>query len=104
VKTRSLIMVVTATALVMIAPTTSLAGAPAAFEAKCKPCHSIGGVGGTMAAMGGPLDGVGSKRDAKWLTEYFKDPKSKFPEAKMPKMELTGAEWKELTDYMLSLK
>jgi len=102
--TRTLITLIATVALAMIAPAGSRADAPAVYNAKCKPCHSVGGVGGSMAAMGGPLDGVGSKRDAAWLTEYLKDPKSKFPEAKMPRMKLTDAELKKLTDYVLSLK
>jgi len=31
----------------------------------------LGGVTGPMAKVGGPLDGVGSKRDEVWLRAYF---------------------------------
>ena len=47
--------------------------ASALYDKKCKSCHSLGGVAGPMAKVGGPLDGVGSKRDEAWLRAYFKD-------------------------------
>ena len=74
------------------------------YDKKCKACHSIGGVGGPMAKMGGALDDVGSKRDEAWLRAYFKDPKSKVPDAKMPKLSLTDDEWNSVVAYMLTLK
>jgi nitric oxide reductase subunit C len=76
----------------------------ALYEQKCKVCHSIGNERGKMADKGGPLDGVGSKRDAAWLTKYLTDPKSVMPEAKMPKMKMTDAEIADYVAYMLSLK
>lgn len=74
------------------------------YAQKCETCHSIHGVGGKMAKLGGPLDDVGSTRDAAWLKAYFQDPKSKLPDAKMPKLKLTDEEWDAVTQYMLSLK
>jgi cytochrome c2 len=75
------------------------------FEAKkCIACHSLGTQKGAMAKLGGPLDGVGAKRDAAWLKGYFADPKSKIPSSKMPKQKLTEKEIEDLTEYMLSLK
>ena len=74
------------------------------YDQKCKACHSIGGVGGPMAKMGGPLDNVGSQRDAEWLRAYFKDPKSKIENSKMPKMNLSEADWDAVIQYMLTLK
>jgi nitric oxide reductase subunit C len=76
----------------------------ALYEQKCKVCHSIGSERGKMADKGGPLDGVGSKRDAAWLTKYLTDPKSVMPDAKMPKMKMTEAEIADHVAYMLSLK
>ena len=76
----------------------------ALYDKKCKSCHSIGGQGGKFADKGGPLDGVGSKRDEAWLRAYFADPKSKIPDAKMPKLKLAPAEWDALVKYMLTLK
>ncbi len=75
------------------------------FEAKkCISCHSLGSEKGAMAKLGGPLDGIGSKRDATWLKAYLADPKSKIPNAKMPKQNLSDKEVDELTQYMLTLK
>jgi cytochrome c6 len=76
----------------------------AVYEKKCKSCHSIGGAGGPMAKMGGPLDDAGSKHDAAWLEAYFKDPKSKKPDAKMPKVSLTDDEMSAVVAYMQTLK
>ena len=80
------------------------AGAPEVYDKKCKLCHSIKGEGGKQAEKGGALDGVGAKRDAAWLEKYIADPKATMPDAKMPKMKLSGDEMKALVDYMLSLK
>jgi mono/diheme cytochrome c family protein len=74
------------------------------YDQKCKACHSIGGVGGPMAKLGGPLDDVGAKRDEAWLRAYLKDPKSKIPDSKMPKMNLSDAEWDAVIKYLLTLK
>ena len=75
------------------------------FEAKkCISCHSLGSEKGAMAKLGGPLDGVGSKRDAAWLKSYLADPKSKIPNAKMPKQKLDEKEIEDLTQYALTLK
>lgn len=82
----------------------SAADGKALYDAKCKACHSIAGDAGPMAALGGPLDGVGSKRDEAWLKAYFADPTSKIADAKMPKMSLPDDEWQALIVYMLTLK
>ena len=75
------------------------------FETKkCINCHSLGSEKGAMAKLGGPLDGVGAKRDAAWLKGYLMDPKSKIPNSKMPKQNLTEKEIDDLTQYMLGLK
>jgi mono/diheme cytochrome c family protein len=74
------------------------------YDKKCAACHTLKGQAGKFADKGGPLDGVGSKRDEAWLRAYFADPKSKIPDAKMPKMKLSPAEWDTLVSYMLSLK
>lgn len=87
-----------------LAATASAADPPAVYKTKCELCHSIGGQGGMKKDLGGPLDGVGTKRDEAWLRAYFADPKSKIPDAKMPKMPLSPAEWDEIVAYMLTLK
>jgi cytochrome c2 len=74
------------------------------YDQKCKTCHSIGSDAGKMANIGGKLDGVGSKRDAAWLKAYIADPKSKMPDAKMPKVKLEPAQLDDIVAYMLTLK
>ena len=74
------------------------------YQKKCKLCHSIKGEGGKQAEKGGPLDGVGGKRDRAWLEKYLQDPKSMLPESKMPKLKYTDDELKALVDYLLTLK
>jgi cytochrome c2 len=73
-------------------------------DKKCIMCHSLGDQKGTAAQLGGALDKVGSNRDADWLKGYLVDPKSKMPDAKMPKQKLTEKELDDLVAYMLSLK
>jgi nitric oxide reductase subunit C len=75
----------------------------AIYEKQCKLCHSIAGEGGKQADKGGPLDGVGKKRDAAWMKGYFSDPKSAIPDSKMPKMKLTDEQWADVIAYMLTL-
>ncbi len=71
---------------------------------KCISCHSLGAEKGAMAKLGGPLDGVGAKRDAAWLKGYLVDPKSQIPNAKMPKQNLNDKDVDELVQYLLSIK
>ncbi len=75
------------------------------FETKkCIACHSLGAEKGAMAKLGGPLDGVGAKRDAAWLKAYLADPKSQIPNAKMPKQNLSEKEIDDLVQYMQTIK
>jgi mono/diheme cytochrome c family protein len=93
------------TALTLVALTAPAFGqAPEVFDKKCKACHSVAGVGGPMAKMGGALDGVGAKHDEAYLTAYLKDPKSKMPTSKMPKVTLTDDETSAVVKYLLTLK
>jgi mono/diheme cytochrome c family protein len=76
----------------------------ALYEKKCKVCHSVGGDGGKMAHVGGPLDGVGKKHDAGWLEKYLADPKAAKPDSKMPKVKLTEPELKDVVAFLLTLQ
>jgi len=95
---------VVASIALLSAATAWAADAPEIYNKKCKSCHSVAGVAGPMAKMGGPLDGVGGKRDEAWLKAYLADPKSKMPEAKMPKVALSEDELKAVLAYLSSLK
>jgi len=93
-------------AVAFMAPTPSLADEDikAFYVEKCEVCHSLGGKGGKMAAVGGALDGVGSKRDAEWMRTYLTAPKTVMPEAKMPVIKMTDQQLDAMTAYMMSLK
>jgi cytochrome c2 len=92
---------------VAVGPTLAWAGAAegkATYDKMCKTCHSIAGEGGKMASTGGPLDGVGAKRDEAWLKAYLKDPKSKIPNAKMVKMPMPDQQIDDVVAFLLTLK
>ena len=74
------------------------------YNKKCKVCHTLNGVSGPKAKVGGDLDGVGSKRDEAWLRAYFADPKSKLPDSKMKKIQLPQEDWDALVQFMLQQK
>lgn len=88
-------------AFVVLGGTAWAADGAAVYEKKCKVCHSIRGVAGPMAKIGGPLDGVGAKRDEAWLRAYLADPRSKMPEAKMPKLNLSSEDTDAVIAYIL---
>ena len=67
----------------------------------CSSCHSINGIGGTMAP---DLTKVGSKRDHDWLFGHFKDPQKYVKNSAMPPVTLSDEEIGQLTAYMLTLK
>lgn len=69
----------------------------------CNLCHTLAGEMGQLAHLGGPLDQLGTRRDASWLRGYLKSPTSVLPEAKMPRFELTDREITDLITYLLSL-
>lgn len=72
------------------------------FEEKsCVLCHTLRGRGGKV---GPELTQVASRRNADWLFQHFKNPRSVVPGSKMPDLYLTDEEANDLTRYMLSLK
>ena len=104
---RTVPAVLFAASILAAAASVAYAGADegkALYQQKCKVCHSIAGDAGKMADKGGPLDGVGAKRDAEWLTKYLRDPKAAMPDAKMPKLKMTDQELADYVAYMLTLK
>jgi len=100
-------LVAVATIAVLAGATSAWAGAAegkAAYEKQCKVCHSVAGEGGKMEKTGGPLDGVGAKRDAAWLKAYVTDPKSKVPESKMPKLKVAPNDLDDIVAFLATLK
>jgi len=75
----------------------------------CSVCHTIWNLGGSR---GGPLDGVGSRRDAEWLTRYLaaENPQVILPSTQkriyqMPSfVGLSEADRADLVAYLTSLK
>jgi nitric oxide reductase subunit C len=67
----------------------------------CSNCHSIYGIGGTMAP---DLTRVGGKRDHDWFFGHFKDPQKYVKNSAMPPITASDDEIEQLTSYMLTLK
>lgn len=74
------------------------------YDNNCRLCHRMAGSGGAMAKMGGSLDGIGSRREEKWLREYLENPKAKNPHAKMPALKLREEERNRIIRYLMSPK
>lgn len=70
-------------------------------EKQCGMCHTINGKGGKS---GGDLTRVGAARDADWLKQFTRTPKSVMPNARMPAFKGTDEELDAVVAYMLSLK
>ena len=71
------------------------------FKAKCEKCHKIDGKGGKK---GPDLSKIGLKRDADYLDDWLKDPKSVRAKAKMPKQNLSDDERSVLVEYLKALQ
>ncbi|MGI9101455.1 MAG: c-type cytochrome [Terriglobales bacterium] len=71
-------------------------------DLRCFSCHAINGRGGDMAP---DLTWEGSSVQAKWLADFLKNPNTLRPALirRMPKFNLTDAEIKELTDYIVAV-
>jgi cytochrome c2 len=67
----------------------------------CATCHKIGNKGGKI---GPDLSNEGTKRDAKWLVAFLKNPRSKVPKGSMPAVQAKAMELQDLAAYMRSLK
>lgn len=74
------------------------------YNKKCKVCHTLNGVSGPKAKVGGKLDGVGSKRDEQWMRSYLADPKSVMPDAKMKKIKLSEEQFNAIVQFMMAQK
>jgi mono/diheme cytochrome c family protein len=70
-------------------------------DLRCQSCHAINGNGGDMAP---DLSREGSAVQSAWLTEFMRNPNTLRPALirRMPKFNLTTAENKTISDYILS--
>lgn len=80
---------------------TGAATRPQIFSQLCVACHMLGGQGGQV---GPALDGVGSRKTARELTEWLRDPQKVKPGTAMPKLPLTEGQLDELTAFLSTLK
>lgn len=73
-------------------------------EMGCLACHSVNGAGGSLAPS---LNGVGSRRQRRYIEAHISDPaghfKSKKRTSKMTDPGLFPAEVRNITDFLLSL-
>lgn len=69
-------------------------------DKQCSKCHMIGDEG---AKVGPNLTRVGFTRDAAWLRQFLKDPKSVNPRSKMTPFEGTEPELDALAAFLASL-
>jgi nitric oxide reductase subunit C len=74
---------------------------PQIFGQVCTACHALNGRGGNV---GPALDGVGSKFDIQYITQWLKDPAAIKMDTKMPKLPLSDNDIAELATYLSSLK
>lgn len=74
---------------------------PIIFNQMCVACHSLQGQG---ANIGPALDGVGSRRDANYISAWLHDPSKLKADSKMPKLPLSEEDIVELTAYLSQLK
>jgi nitric oxide reductase subunit C len=79
----------------------SVGDRPQIFNQLCVACHALGGQGG---AVGPPLDGVGSRRDAASIASWLRDPIAAKPDSKMPKLPLTEGQIDELVAFLSQQK
>lgn len=87
--------------LAQVATPNASAKVPLTFQQLCVACHTVKGSGGIV---GPKLDGVASRLDEKYLTNWLHDPLSVKADAKMPKLPLTEEQITELVQYLLTLK
>jgi mono/diheme cytochrome c family protein len=70
----------------------------------CKACHSPGRNEESFTRRIPNIADAGIKLNGDWILEYLKDPRAYNPETRMPKLDITEADRKNLTAYLLTLK
>jgi mono/diheme cytochrome c family protein len=74
------------------------------YNKKCKVCHTLNGVSGPKAKVGGSLDGVGAKHDKAWFKALLTDPTSVLPDTKKKKTKMTPEELDAMAQFMSEQK
>lgn len=82
------------------APDQAVRGAVVYNEQQCTFCHVVNGEGQTVGPL---LNGVGSRRDAQWLTGHFREPSAFVEGSTMPPYNLPDDEMSALVAYLLAL-
>jgi ubiquinol-cytochrome c reductase cytochrome b subunit len=82
------------------APEAVVEGAMVYMKYRCGACHRVNGVGMRSAP---DLNGVGRKRERKWLEEHFADPKRFSPGSVMPAYRFAPREMEAINSYLLAL-
>lgn len=75
-------------------------GAVVYQENRCGVCHLVNGVGMTV---GPPLNGLAQRQKPGWVEEQIRTPNKHSTETVMPGYDLSAAEMRALTAYLLSL-
>lgn len=71
------------------------------FQSKCRTCHKMDGIGGNK---GPDLSNIGAKRDAEFLDNWLRDPKSVKKTAKMPKPKISDEERADIIVFLETRK
>lgn len=82
-------------------PVSGLLAQPQVYGQLCVACHTLKGSGGTV---GPALDGIGTRRDHQFLTQWLKDPMVLKADSKMPKLPLSDEQIQELVAYLEQIK
>ncbi|MBN2886673.1 MAG: cytochrome c [Chromatiaceae bacterium] len=71
-------------------------------QKNCNLCHSLGGISGPLADLGGSLDNLAERRDMAWLRRYLCNPAATLSGAQMPLPDLNPAEIEDVGAFLLS--
>ena len=86
---------------VAVAAAPSTVSAPAMFTTVCKSCHSLGGQGGVV---GPALDGVGTRFTEDQLRAWLANPQEIKPGTTMPDLNLSEADLRDLSGFLMAQK
>ena len=82
------------------APQSAVDGALVYLANDCGSCHKLNGIGDEL---GPPLNGVGERRDRKWIEQHFADPPKYSPDSIMPAFAFNASDLKLITDYITAI-